>query len=270
MTYKRFLAVLLCCFTLIGLLAGCKEEKIPQPTDENGKPIPTGTLTINMGAVLSIGYDNQGCALRVDGISSFGVMIADNLTGHVGKPCDQLIGELIDIAVENKYLGDSTKFVLIRLGMTSQLPNDKFLDNFTSAMENGLKKANLSIPITYIDKSMMDDDGWFNLEIAKKLLISHLGVEELEAYYGDEEAFNGEYLCTVDAAGERSSHIIDATTGQIRVPTAEELLGGGREEENQEEDIFDDPYFDSGDYDDFNDYDDFGDYNEDIDIPINP
>ena len=270
MRCKKLLAVLLCCVTLLGVLAGCKNKTTPQPTDENGKPVPTGVLTINMGAVLSISYDNQGCALRVDGISSFGVMIADNLTGHVGKSCDQLIGELIKTAVENKYLGDSTKSILIRLGMTSQLPNDKFLSTFTSAIEKGLKDANLSIPIIYIDKSSMDEDGYFNLEIAKKLLVCHLGVEELEAYYGDEEAFEGEYLCTVDAAGERSSHIIDATTGQIREPTAEELLGEGREEQNQEEDIYDDPYFGGSDYDDFNDYNDFGDYNEDIDIPINP
>lgn len=266
MTCKRYFALLLCCVTLLGLLAGCKEEKVPQPTDENGKPIPTGTFTINMGAVLSISYDNQGCVLRVDGISSFGVMIADNLTSHIGKPCDQMIGELIDIAVENKYLGDSTKFFLIRLGMNSQLPNDKFLGNFTSAVENGLKKVNLSIPITYIDKSSMDEEGWFNLDIAQKLLMHHLGVTELEAYYGDKAAYHGEFLCTVDAAGQRSSHIIDATTGQIRTPTAEELLGEGREEEKEQEEqneIVFDPYQDFEE-------DDYYPDNGDIDVPIHP
>ncbi len=223
-TCKKLLAIILCCAVFFSLLAGCKNEPA-QPTDENGNVIPTGTLLLNFGAILSVSYDNKGQVLKVEGYDDQGVIIADNLTDHVGTPVKEFAEKLIRKCVDEAYLDTLTGSALIRLGMTSSLPYDNFIDEIKSAVEKALKNADTPLPILYIDKSVMDEEGYFNVDILKTLVTNYLGVAKLDAFYGDTTPSDGKYLCTVDAEEMQFSFVVDAFSGQIRKATPEDLLG---------------------------------------------
>ena len=257
-TCKKLLALLLCFAMVFALLAGCKNEP-PQPTDENGNIIPTGTLLLNFGAVMSLNYDNKGRVLSVSGHNEQGTIIADNLTGHVGVPTKELAAKLVNLSVDGAYLTMTTGSVLIRLGLTSALPYDKFIDELKASIQNTLDGLDLEASILFIDSSVMDEEGYFNVDILKTLVANHLGVEKLDAFYGKTTPSDGKYLCTVDAEEMQFSFLVDAFTGELRAPTSEELLG------NPDDYIEEDPNVDSG-----NGYidPDFQDEFVDIDIPL--
>ena len=234
-TCKKLLAIFLCCAMFFALLVGCKNEPA-QPTDENGNITPTGTLLLNFGAVMSLNYDNKGNVLSVSGLGDQGVVIADNLTGHVGMPAKELVNKLIHLCVEQDYFNTTVGTVLIRLGLTSSLPNDKFIDELKASIQEALDDMDYDTAILYIDSSVMDEEGYFNADILKILVANQLGVEELQF-----------------------SFLVDAFTGELREPTSEELLG------NPDDYIEEDPNYNSGNG--YIDPDLEGEF-VDIDIPI--
>lgn len=250
-TLKRTLAALLAVVMALCVLTACNKE--PQQTEpENvGTPLPVGTIVLTVGASVNIRYDIDGLAVKVDGNNEDGINLADSYTGYLGKPCADVVEELILAAAKDAYLTANTKNIVVKQVLTSALPGSHFLETIETAAKDAAAEAKSAAVVTLVNSEKMDSEGYINLETAQALLCNELGVEKLDMYYGLPTPTDGCYICTAEVGGNQTYHSIDAVTGIIDEATDEELMGDSSEEEELPE------------FDDINDEDEYLD--DDID-----
>lgn len=236
-TLKKLLAACLSGIMALCLLAGCKNKPaVPVQTDPITKePISAGMLILSADAVVNITYDATGLVLSVQGVNHSGIELAAAYTDYLGQSCIAVASELITTAAESDLLPDDLKNIVIKQSIQSQLPNPGFLEDIATEVTAAAGDAGSAAVITVIDETMLDENGYINLDAVKALLCNELGVEKLDKYYGSATPYNGSYICTVEIAGTQTSHSIDAVTGLIADATDEELLG------NPEGDFEDEP-----------------------------
>lgn len=225
-TPNKILAVLMAAAMLICVLAGCSAEDAPAPTDtaDNREATPAGILVLATEAAIKITYDTNAMVLELEGLNDYGIALADEYPDYAGKSCTEVVKDLINAAVNAGNLSPDIKNVIIKLAMGSAMPDNDFLENVGNEVQNALDAAGSASKLIVIDETGLDAEGYINLDIAKALLMNHLGVDKLDAYYGRTTPTNGQYICTVEAGGERTSWTINAVTGQISVATEEELM----------------------------------------------
>lgn len=229
---KKLIAAILVVVMALGLLAGCGSNEPANQTDPVTKnPTPAGMLVLSAGAALSISYDSDGLVMVVDGIDDNGIVLTETYTEYLGKTCATVAKELIAACAEAKYLTAETKNIVIKQSVRSELPGSHFLETIETEVKAAAEAAKATAVITLIDESMLDDNGYINLDTAKALLCNELGVEKLDKYYGGETVNDGSYICTAEVNGKQTSHNIDAVTGLITEATEEELLGGPEDSE---------------------------------------
>lgn len=225
-TLKKFLAACLSGVMALCLLAGCNNKHTVQTTDPVTKePASAGILILNAEATVNIAYDANGLVLRVQGINHHGIELAAKYSDYLGQSCTAVASELIAIAAKSDLLPDDLKNIVIKQTIGSQLPNPGFLEDIAAEVTAAVEDAGSAAKLTVIDETMLDENGYINLDTAKVLLCNELGVEKLDKYYGSAAPYNGSYICTVEIAGTQTSHSIDAVTGLIADATDEELLG---------------------------------------------
>lgn len=229
---KKFITAMLAVVMALCLLAGCGNDPAPKSTDptiQDSKP--TGMLVLSTAASFSITYDSEGLVLNIDGNNDAGIELVDAYADYLGKACTTVVKELIAASSEAGYLSADVKNIVIKQSIRSQLPGTNFLESIASEVKAAAETAGSLAAVMLIDESKLDELGYINLETAKALLCNELGVEALDAYYGNETPDEGSYLCTVEVAGTQTSHNIDAFTGLITEATEDELLGDPEGEE---------------------------------------
>lgn len=229
-TVKKLLAALLSAVLLLCALAGCSSEPASQ-TDPAGEtqsisdPIPVGMLVLSTEASLKISYDADGMVLDVVGMNDHGIVLADSYTNYLGKSCADVVKELIAAAADAGHLRTSVKNIVIKLAVGSSQPGSHFLDTLETEAKTAAEAVGSAAAVTVIDTTMLDENGYINLDTAKALLMNQLGVTALDAYYGSDAPTGDCYICTVEVDGVESSYSIDAVTGLIADATEEELMG---------------------------------------------
>ena len=224
-TIKKLLAACLAGVMTLCLLAGCDNEPAVQTGPVTNTPTPAGMLILSAEASLSISYDENGVVLDIYGNNNPGIVLAGKYTDYSGKTCSTAAKELIAAAAEAGHLSAEVKNIVIKQASGSQLPGSDFLETVEAEVKAAAEAASSAAAITVIDETMLDEQGYINLDTAKVLLCNELGVEKLDKYYGDAVPFEGSYICTVEIASVQTSHNIDAVTGLITDATEEDLLG---------------------------------------------
>lgn len=231
---KKLFAVCLACVMTLCLLAGCGNETAapqtnPGTNDETTPvvkdPTPAGMLLLSAGASLNVSYDADGLVLKIDGNNETGIELTEKYTDYLGKTCSVVVKELITASAEAGYLTPHDKNIVIKQALRSQLPTEFFLETIETEAKAAAEAAGSTAAVALIDESILDEHGYITLATVKALLSSHLGVAQLDKYYGGAVPIDGFYICTVEVAGVRSYHKIDAVTGLITDATADDLLG---------------------------------------------
>lgn len=235
-TLKKFLAACLSGVMALCLLTGCgNKPAVDEQTDPTTKdPVSAGMLILSADAAVNITYDANGLVLSVQGTNHPGIELASKYSDYLDQSCAAVAAALITIADQSSLLPDDLKNIVVKQTIGSQLPNPGFLEDIEAEVTAAAMEAGSAAVITVIDETMQDENGYINLDTVKALLCNELGVEKLDKYYGSAAPYNGSYICTVEIAGQQTSHSIDAVTGLIAVATNEELLGDPEEDTGDE------------------------------------
>ena len=225
-TLNKLLAVFMAAAMLVCVLAGCGAKETPATTEAvvQDNAAPAGMLVLATEAAIKITYDSNAMVTELEGFNDYGIILVDEYGDYEGKSCVDVAKDMINASANAGNLSPRIKNVVLKLAIGSSLPTEDFLANVESAVQSALDTNGSVSKLVVIDTAGLDEEGYINLEFAKTLLMNHLGVEKLDAYYGSTSTTNGQYICTVEAGGEESSWTIDAVTGLISEATEEELL----------------------------------------------
>lgn len=239
---KRTIAALLAAIMALCVLTACNKEPSQTEPQKNTTPVSVGMFVLTAGASVSVSYDIEGLAVKIDGNDDAGILLSDSYTDYLGKPCADVAKELILAASKASYLTADTKNIVIKQIRGATLPGSHFLETIEGAVKAAAEEVKSAAVITLVNTEKMDDKGYIDFETAKALLCNELGVEKLDAYYGQTTPINGHYICTAEVGGVQTYHSIDAVTGIIAVATDEELTGDSSDEDEIVSD--DDEYYD--------------------------
>lgn len=224
---KKYLPVLLAVAMLIYVLAGCgAKNDTPSQSDiiDNEKATPVGMLVLATEAAVKISYDTNANVIKMEGVNEYGAFLIDEYTEYEGKSCADVVKDMINASVNAGNLSPDIKNVVLKLAAGSVQPTADFLSNVETAVQSALDVNGSVSKLVVIDESDLDAEGYINLEVTKTLLMNHLGVDKLDAYYGSTTPADGQYICTVNIGGEETSWVIDAVIGQISQATEEDLM----------------------------------------------
>jgi hypothetical protein len=205
-------------------------------------------FVLTAGASVNISYDIDGLVVKIDGNNENGITLSDSYTDYLGKPCANAAKELIQAASKASFLTADTKNIVIKQVRGAVLPGAHFLETIENAVKDAAAEVKSTAVITMVNTEKMDDDGYIDLETAKALLCNKLGVEKLDAYYGQTTPSEGRYICTAEVGGVQTYHSIDAVTGIIEEATDEELMGDSSGEDEiipDDEEISDEEHQDN-------------------------
>lgn len=230
-TFKRMLAALLVAVMALCVLTGCNKEPEQTEPQNIGTPLPVGMFVLTAGASVNVSYDVDGLVVKIDGNNENGINLSDAYTDYLGKPCADAAKELILAASKGAYLTANTRNIVIKQVIGATLPGSHFLETIENAVKDAAAEVKSNAVITLIDSEKMDENGYINLETAQVLLCNELGVEKLDAYYGQSTPTDDHYICTAEVGGKQTHHSVDAVTGIIATPTNAELMGESTDEE---------------------------------------
>ena len=230
-TLRRMLAALLATMMALCVLTGCNKAPAQQTEpQENGTSLPVGMFVLSAGASVSVSYDIDGLAVKIEGNNESGLDLSENYTDYVGKTCADVAKELILAASKDAMLSAKTKNIVIKQIPGVPVPGTNFLQTIEEAVKAAAEEVKSAAVITLVDSEKLDEDGYINFETAQALLCNELGVEKLDAYYGLSTPTDGQYICTAEIGGVQTYHAIDAVTGLITEATEEELMGEPEDE----------------------------------------
>ncbi len=231
-TTKKILAVLASALMLLGLLAGCGEEKNPaqtNPQDTNtGSSLTEGMLVFTANASVNISYDAEGLVVSVNGSNAEGIELADNYKDFEGKSCAAVIKDLVTAAVEGGYF---TRNVIIKQALGSALPGTNFLDTIYSEAQAAADAADVLATVILVAEEDLDSNGYINLAAAKKILMSDLALATTSVFDGEPAPEDGAYTFYLEAENVKGFFSVDAVSGVTGKLTEEEVQGIGGETE---------------------------------------
>jgi len=225
---KKLLALLVSAVLLLGLLAGCGNEKAPagETAEETAGNTPqaavlSGMLVLSAQASFKIGYDQEGMVMELSGANEPGETIAATYTDFAGKSCNTVVKELL-AAVADATLLREAKNIVVKLAMGSALPSETFLDGIANAAAEAVADNACTGSVVAIGLDSLDEEGYINAETAQNLLKNQLGVTSFDSYNGDTTPRNDFYTVYVKAGAVEGTYLIDAVTGLITETVMEE------------------------------------------------
>ena len=109
---KRFLALMLVCATVFGLLAGCNSK--PAPTEPGLNNIEAGKFILTANASITLTYNTDGIIVDVKENNRNGELLANHEENYLGKSCLDAAAQFIANAVEYKFITAETRNIISR------------------------------------------------------------------------------------------------------------------------------------------------------------
>lgn len=212
---RKLFAVLMSVALLVGILAGCGAEQSVPDTTGAANPVVVGMLVLNANASVYISYDADGHVLDIQGADENGENLVGEHTDFLGKSCSDVVADLIKSSAVVGSLNDEVNYIIIKQAFNSALPSTAFLETVLTAAQAAATEAGSAAKVILITTEDLDADGYIGFEMAKKLLLAHLGQENVDTLDGTPELFDGMYGFTVVAGENRDSYIVNAVTGDV-------------------------------------------------------
>ena len=223
---KKFLAILMCAVLVLGAMAGCSEKKesagqvnVPGATDQAGEgvntPIAAGMLVLNANGAINISYDADGLVLNVEGVDDNGQTLAVEYVDFLGKSCSDAVCDLIANSIHNGFMTAEENYVVIKLAAGSVLPDANFVEDIQMDAQQAMEAAGCTAQLVVLTLDNLDDEGYIDLDSAKKLICAYMAVESYDVLDGAAEHSEGLYNFRVTAGERVEELIVDGVTGDV-------------------------------------------------------
>ncbi|MEE0796520.1 MAG: hypothetical protein UIJ88_01675 [Anaerovoracaceae bacterium] len=151
-------ALMLSLVLCIGFMTGCGNGDAEAQADEM-----TGIIRVKVNPDIAVTYDRNGNVLKVEGINDDGRELIADYNGYEGKPCDQVIRELVEKMDMAGYFveeieGEGNKIVL-EIENGSYLPSDDFLNTIVEDLQHYTVDNHVNAPV---DVQGISNYGWTN------------------------------------------------------------------------------------------------------------
>lgn len=238
---KRSIALLISCLMVAGLFTGCGNtatggETTTAPTTGAGDTVTAesaGTLLVNAGAIMTVTYDAEGSAVKVEGVNDNGKELVEEYESYLGSACAQVISRFIKDSVMRDYMFD-INHVVVKVNKGSVLPGTKFLVNIETSAKDALHTAYSTAALVMITEENLDHNGDIDLVAAKVLVEKFLQVETLDSIDGTDAPIDGLYAFTVRYGDWEEQVLVNAVTGGVAQGTLDETEEDFEESEEEE------------------------------------
>src|SRR5699024_523438 len=217
---KRTVSTLGLVFVMLSfVLAGCvgnrSEEGLARISAEEELLSDLGTLTLKVNPEIAIKYNKEGMVTDVVGNNADGEKVINHYTDFIGKESGLVLEELIALINKAGYFVEETegqsKQVILELEAGSILPDEQFLENMTTNVQNAV--ANLNV------KTDVVTEAGICIEEAKKIALDHAGVKAEDVHFEDQELDRDDgvelYELEFYIDGYEYEYDIHAKTGEI-------------------------------------------------------
>ena len=222
-----------------------------------------GTVLLSVNPEIEMDYDDLGNVVALTGRNQEAQTLLASYTGYEGRPCTQVVGELVDeinaLGYFDATVGGHEKNIILKLERGSAYPSDQFLNELAEAVRLVVETDQIGSQAVTLDQDDYDDaygdKGYINASAAQSILSTQLGRDDLQFVEKEYDLDDGEYEVEFILDGVEYEYEVNAYTGKVTEVDID------RQDDDRYDDDWDDRYDDDWDdrYDDDDDDDWYGD-----------
>ena len=223
---KKFLAIFMCAMLVLGAMAGCSEKETsadqgnaPGVTNQAGEgvntPVAAGMLVVNANGAVNVSYDADGLVLNVEGIDDNGQSIAVEYVDYLGKSCSDAVCDLIALSIHSGFMSAEENYIVIKQAVGSVVPEANFIEDIQLDAQQAMEAAGCTAQLVVLTLDNLDDEGYIDLDSAKKLICAYMAVESYDVLDGAAEHSSGLYNFRVTAGERVEELIVDGVSGDV-------------------------------------------------------
>ena len=188
-----------------------------------------GTVLLSVNPEIEMDYDDDGNVVALTGRNQEAQTLLASYTGYQGRPCTQVVGELVDeinaLGYFDATVGGHEKNIILKLERGSAYPSDQFLSELAEAVRLVVEADQIgSQPVT-LDQDDYDDaygdKGYINASAAQSILSTQLGRDDLQFVEKEYDLDDGEYEVEFVLDGVEYEYEVNAYTGKVTEMDAE-------------------------------------------------
>ena len=236
-TAKLFGLTLVTALTLTALTAcgnGAGTADLPE-TPGTSAPLleesggVAGTVLLSVNPEIEMDYDDLGNVVALTGRNQEAQTLLASYTGYEGRPCTQVVGELVDeinaLGYFDATVGGHEKNIILKLERGSVYPNDQFLNELAEAVRLVVETDQIGSQAVTLDQDDYDDaygdKGYINASAAQSILSTQLGRDDLQFVEKEYDLDDGEYEVEFVLDGVEYEYEVNAYTGKVTEMDAE-------------------------------------------------
>ena len=186
-----------------------------------------GTVLLSVNPEIEMDYDDLGNVVALTGRNQEAQTLLASYTGYEGRPCTQVVGELVDeinaLGYFDATVGGHEKNIILKLERGSVYPNDQFLNELAEAVRLVVETDQIGSQAVTLDQDDYDDaygdKGYINASAAQSILSTQLGRDDLQFVEKEYDLDDGEY--EVEFVLDGVEYEVNAYTGKVTEMDAE-------------------------------------------------
>lgn len=215
---KKLLSLALCILLAFGLIACGEKDPVetdpaPSTTVNVAEASVVGKLIFSTNASVSISYEATGLVTAIEALNAEGDFLIEEYNDYIGKTCGDVVAQLVTLSIESASLTPNT---VIKPVIGSNTISADFLNNIVSNAQLTADTAYATTNVLLIPLEKLDTAGYIDLETAKSIVLSMLGLEKATTFAGDTQPdLHGQYLFYVAEGDVKGHYLVDANTCTI-------------------------------------------------------
>mgnify|MGYP000879526481 CR=1 FL=1 len=141
---------------------------------QSGDGGSVGTVLLSVNPEIEMDYDDLGNVVALTGRNQEAQTLLASYTGYEGRPCTQVVGELVDeinaLGYFDATVGGHEKNIILKLERGSVYPNDQFLNELAEAVRLVVETDQIGSQAVTLDQDDYDDaygdKGYINAQAA--------------------------------------------------------------------------------------------------------
>ena len=188
-----------------------------------------GTVLLSVNPEIEMDYDDLGNVVALTGRNQEAQTLLASYTGYEGRPCTQVVGELVDeinaLGYFDATVGGHEKNIILKLERGSAYPSDQFLNELAEAVRLVVETDQIGSQAVTLDQDDYDDaygdKGYINASAAQSILSTQLGRDDLQFVEKEYDLDDGEYEVEFVLDGVEYEYEVNAYTGKVTEMDAE-------------------------------------------------
>ena len=195
--------------------------------EESGGTV--GTVLLSVNPEIEMDYNDVGNVVALTGRNQEAQTLLASYTGYQGRPCTQVVGELVDeinaLGYFDATVGGHEKNIILKLERGSVYPSEQFLNELAEAVRLVVETDQIGSQAVTLDQDDYDDaygdKGYINASAAQSILSTQLGRDDLQFVEKEYDLDDGEYEVEFVLDGVEYEYEVNAYTGKVTEMDAE-------------------------------------------------